>query len=169
MGTNLKKKGVSPLIATVLLISFAVALGAVVMNWGRNIDPSQADEKCIGVKIAIDSSSGYDACYRGLDADGLVFFSVENTGSVDLEGLGVWIVGSKSTKFLDFNNIKIKQGQVLNLEKRDEQIVSYDFATYGSIRQMQLIPKIKSEASIDVCPKATVKAENIVRCQSRKT
>lgn len=29
------KKGVSPLIATVLLIAFAVALGAVVMSWGK--------------------------------------------------------------------------------------------------------------------------------------
>jgi flagellin-like protein len=29
------KKAVSPLIATVLLIAFSVALGAVVMNWGR--------------------------------------------------------------------------------------------------------------------------------------
>ena len=29
------KKGVSPLIATILLIAFAVALGAVVMSWGR--------------------------------------------------------------------------------------------------------------------------------------
>jgi len=29
------RKGISPLIATVLLIAFAVALGAVVMSWGR--------------------------------------------------------------------------------------------------------------------------------------
>lgn len=31
----MRKRGVSPLIATVLLIAFAVALGAIVMNWGR--------------------------------------------------------------------------------------------------------------------------------------
>ncbi len=30
------KKGVSPLVATVLLIAFAVALGSIVMSWGRN-------------------------------------------------------------------------------------------------------------------------------------
>jgi flagellin-like protein len=30
------KKAVSPLIATVLLIAFAVALGAIVMNWGES-------------------------------------------------------------------------------------------------------------------------------------
>lgn len=30
------RKGVSPLIATVLLMAFAVALGAIVMTWGKN-------------------------------------------------------------------------------------------------------------------------------------
>ena len=49
----LQKKGVSPLIATVLLISFAVALGAVVMNWGRNIDIIKPDDKCAGVEIKV--------------------------------------------------------------------------------------------------------------------
>ena len=32
------KKGISPLMATLLLIGFAVALGAIVMNWGRGIE-----------------------------------------------------------------------------------------------------------------------------------
>ena len=31
----MEKKGMSPLVATVLLIAFAVALGAVVLNWGE--------------------------------------------------------------------------------------------------------------------------------------
>ena len=37
------KKGVSPLIATVLLIAFAVALGAVVMNWGQSFTKQTID------------------------------------------------------------------------------------------------------------------------------
>ena len=41
---NLTKRGVSPLIATVLLIAFAVALGAVVMNWGRGYVEDTADD-----------------------------------------------------------------------------------------------------------------------------
>lgn len=36
------KRGISPLIATVLLIAFAVALGAVVMSWGRGYIESTA-------------------------------------------------------------------------------------------------------------------------------
>jgi flagellin-like protein len=33
------RKGLSPLIATVLLIAFAVALGVMVMNWGKGKAP----------------------------------------------------------------------------------------------------------------------------------
>jgi flagellin-like protein len=39
----MNKKAVSPLIATVLLIAFAVALGAIVMNWGSGYVKSMQD------------------------------------------------------------------------------------------------------------------------------
>ncbi len=37
------KKGISPLIATVLLIGFAVALAAVVIKWGLDFIKNKAD------------------------------------------------------------------------------------------------------------------------------
>ena len=45
------KRGISPLIATVLLIAFAVALGAVVMTWGKSYITNlttYAEEKSAG-------------------------------------------------------------------------------------------------------------------------
>ena len=47
------KKGVSPLIATILLIAFAVALGSVVMNWGLNLSLGKSSDKCSRVEIKI--------------------------------------------------------------------------------------------------------------------
>ncbi len=35
------KRGISPLIATVLLVAFAVALGAVVMNWAKGVEDTE--------------------------------------------------------------------------------------------------------------------------------
>ncbi len=32
---SLKKKGISPLVATILLIAFALVIGTVTMNWGK--------------------------------------------------------------------------------------------------------------------------------------
>jgi len=50
---KLNKKAVSPLIATVLLIAFAVALGAVVMNWGRSYVETTAEYAERGSDIQI--------------------------------------------------------------------------------------------------------------------
>ncbi len=43
------KGGISPIVATVLLVAFAVALGAVVMSWARGIEaePITDFEGCI--------------------------------------------------------------------------------------------------------------------------
>lgn len=56
------KKGVSPLIATVLLIAFAVALGAIVMNWGRSYVEDTQD-------FARESSEGQLRCSSQVDLE----------------------------------------------------------------------------------------------------
>jgi len=43
MHLKTSKKGVSPLIAAVLLIAFTVALGAIIMTWGRGFVQQQTD------------------------------------------------------------------------------------------------------------------------------
>src|SRR3989338_2976947 len=40
----MQKRGISPLIATVLLIAFAIVLAAVVVNWGQNIIKGAQEE-----------------------------------------------------------------------------------------------------------------------------
>lgn len=54
------KKAIAPLIATVLLIAFAVALGAVVMNWGKSYVESTQ-------KLAERQSSGQIECTNEVD------------------------------------------------------------------------------------------------------
>lgn len=65
----------SPLIATVLLIAFAVALGAMIMNWGTNgvvEGPVDVNSVCSSVRL---QSNGL-ACF----ADNKLTFNLENTG-----------------------------------------------------------------------------------------
>lgn len=40
---RMNKKAISPLIATLLLVAFAVALGAVVMNWSQGIESHEEE------------------------------------------------------------------------------------------------------------------------------
>ena len=155
------KKGVSPLIATILLIAFAVALGSVVMNWGLNLNLGKSNDKCGNVEIKIRSLGVADVCFGGFGKNGYVNFIIDNTGGTDISGLAIWIIGDKGTSLFDLDNIMIKKSALF--DKKDKE-VSYDFSTYGNIKQVQFIPKIISDKTTEICPKNAVKAEKIGIC-----
>lgn len=158
---SINKKGVSPLIATVLLIAFAVALGAVVMNWGRNIEFSQSEDKCAGVGIKVRETKDYAVCYSGTGNNIYLNFIIDNIGKQDLYGLSIWVVGSKGTRLFELKDILIKKGTLF--DKKDNEL-TYELDTYGEIKHLQFIPKIKIDDTIDICPKNSVRADKINRC-----
>ena len=155
------KKGVSPLIATILLIAFAVALGSVVMNWGLNLNLGKSADKCSNVEIKIRNLNNAEVCFGGFGKNGYINFIIDNTGSEDINGLAIWVIGEKGTRLFDLYNILIKQDSLY--DKKDKE-VSYDFTVFGDIKQVQFIPKIKTEQATEICPKNAVKAEKIGIC-----
>lgn len=62
----MNKKGVSPLIATILLVVIAVALGAFVMNFGKNIEAGVyvIDECREFEQLQFDMSSNKRVCFQ---------------------------------------------------------------------------------------------------------
>ncbi len=155
------KKGVSPLIATILLIAFAVALGSVVMNWGLNLNLGKSADNCRNVEIKIRNIDVAEACFGGFGSNGYINFIIDNTGTIDISGLAIWIVGDKGTRLFDLDSIFIKKSSLY--DKKDKE-VTYDFAKFGNIKQVQFIPKIKTEQTTEICPKNAIKAEKIGIC-----
>lgn len=155
------KKGVSPLIATILLIAFAVALGSVVMNWGLSLNLGKSEDICRNVEIKTRGMDSADVCFGGFGQNGYINFIIDNTGNADISGLAIWIVGDKGTRLFDLDNILIKKGSLY--DKKDKE-VSYDFVQFGNIKQVQFIPKVKAEQATEICPKNSVKAEKIGVC-----
>lgn len=155
------KRGVSPLIATVLLISFAVALGSVVLNWGRNLDISKPGDECAGISIKLRDTNDVQVCYGGSGQNGYINFIIDNDGTVGIDGLGIWITGEKGTKLFDFNDFSIEKGELLNIKDKS---VKYDFDAYGTIKHIQFFPKVKIDDSIDICARNSVKADTIGVC-----
>lgn len=156
-----QKKGVSPLIATILLIAFAVALGSVVMNWGLSLSIGKSSDACRNVEIEIRNIDGIEACFGGFGQIGYINFIIDNAGSADISGLAIWIVGDKGTSLFDLDNLMIRKGSLY--DKKDKE-VSYDFTQFGNIKQVQFIPKVKSANTIEICPKNAIKAEKIGVC-----
>ncbi len=155
------KKGVSPLIATILLIAFAVALGSVVMNWGLNLNLGKSADVCRNVEIKIRILESADACFGGFGTNGYINFVVDNIGGTDLNGLAIWVIGDKGTRLFDLDNIMLKKNSLY--DKKDKE-VTYDFTKFGNIKSVQFIPKIKSDQATDICTKKSVTAEKIGIC-----
>ncbi|MFH1182626.1 MAG: archaellin/type IV pilin N-terminal domain-containing protein [Candidatus Woesearchaeota archaeon] len=153
-----QKKGVSPLIATVLLIAFAVALGAVVMNWGKSFaigtmdkvqDKSDQDTTCSGdvslnvVKLA---DGTLQMCYGGGGTEGYIFFIIENTGRVAINQIDMQVIGSSDVYAnTTLNGTSIEIGHALRKN------LTYSYTSYGDIRQVRVIPKIDLGGKIVTC------------------
>ena len=79
----MKKRGLSPILATVLLIGFAVALGAMIMDWTRSL----AEDPCKNIDIEIYQSGEImdpGVCYT---SDNTIRLKVKNTGPADVDRL----------------------------------------------------------------------------------
>ena len=148
------------MIATILLIAFAVALGSVVMNWGLSLNLGKSEDACRNVEIKIRNIDSVEACFGGFGQNGYINFIIDNLG-IDINGLAVWIVGDKGTRLFDIDNIVVKKNSLY--DKKDKE-VSYDFTQFGNIKQVQFIPKVKAGQTTEICPKNAIKVEKIGIC-----
>ncbi len=150
----MNKKGISPLIATVLLIAFAVALGAVVMSWGKAYVTMDDTERfaCNKAEIKIHEIQGPELSFSR--SGNYVSFMVDNTGSIDITGIRVWVIGEKETQIANIEE-EIKQGYPLRKK------IDYNFETYGNIKQVNIIPKITIEKEEIVCTNQGLKSSSL--------
>lgn len=82
---NNNKKGITPLIATVLLIGFTVALAAIIMTWGTEFIRGTTDNVDKQRDTALLCTSQLDFQLQVDCAGGKV--SVDNRGAVDIVSL----------------------------------------------------------------------------------
>lgn len=72
------KKGMSPLIATILLMAFAVALGAVIMNWSTSLPEGGPD--CAAIKLSIK---------QFCRANGELVINIRNVGQTEIAAISL--------------------------------------------------------------------------------
>ena|SRR3989344_8482098 len=102
----MNKRGITPLIATVLLIGFTVALAAVIFNWGqgfttgiqKNVDESTKTQ--LACSTELDFGISDVKCTSGI----LEYVQVTNKGNVGIRALKVRVYGlAGDVKIYDFN------------------------------------------------------------------
>ena len=157
------KRGVSPLIATVLLISFAVALGSVILQIGSEIDFSNMGETCSGVSIEIRDIDTSQVCYSVSGNNTYLNFIIDNSGNKDIDGLTIWIRGENGLPLVEFDDLSIKKGELLEIK---EAALEYNFNKFGAIKYIEFIPKIKINDSSEICTKSSVRADKVGVCKT---
>ncbi len=150
------KRGITPLIATFLLITFAVALGVVIRNFGR----AQVEEtaECaidIGLHFAeIDGKQQicYDAVKNALK------FTVENGINTKVEGLVVNVIGVEKAETYELEDAQIVRAGTYLAH------LQYETISGGAIRQVKITPKITFEEQEQICVEKALIVEQVEDC-----
>ncbi|MBW3004163.1 hypothetical protein KY337_06420 [Candidatus Woesearchaeota archaeon] len=155
------KRGISPLVATILLIGFAVALGGVVMSWGQNIveEGAAGHASCVDINVKLEKN----ACRGGSGAAGFVDFVLENDAPFAVTGMSVWIYGesfdhSNIVKVTDISDIDVKPGEPYAAH------VLYDFTRFGTINSVTIVPKVKQAGDYVLCHDNEITVQSIGSC-----
>ncbi len=149
----MNKRGISPLIATMLLISFAVALGVVVMNFGRA--QVELEAQCpidIGLKFA-EIAGKEQICQSNKD----ISFTLENGPNIKIAGFVVSVIGSERAQTFEINEELTKAGTYLGK-------VNYDRSVNGEVRQIKISPKINLYDEEQICVEKALIAETLNNC-----
>ena len=157
------KKGVSPLVATILLILFSIALGAVVMSWGEAYIEEKAEfvqgaqetvAGCDAASLKIISISGIpQVCLR--DSDIIEVF-IEN-GASEVYDIHARVIG--------VDGVYIRESILDSpLASADARKLMFRFDSVGQIRQVKLTPVILRSGSLHPCMEKAITVENINPC-----
>jgi len=151
------KRGISPLVATFLLLGVAVGLGVLVMSWGRAIVEGNA--QCTvksGLKV-IELDGRPQVCYSK-GKNGFLRVMVENGPSIDIKGLIFRIIGTKNVYTTEIPT-EIKRGHALM------PIVPYDSEQFGEIVEVKITPRIKVYGDeTAICPEQAIILSSIEEC-----
>ena len=129
------KRGISPLIATILLVAFAVALGSVVYTYFLVISD--------GTSYNINSCSNYVSLEANKNVKGEFYYEFSgnqivlnllNRGTSKVVALNVVVEGSKDNLVLEKYSFSLNPGVSKKLR------ISYDQNVYGAIQRIIVTP-----------------------------
>ncbi len=132
------KKGVSPLIATVLLITFSVAVGAVIMTYSGSL--GECGTVVLNVAKVDDNPK---VCFN--DETGTIEVTLENGPK---EALGKFKLTLQGTRNVDNRDLEFFLGK----SETKKLNIPYDQSLLGNLEKVKIIPIINNDGEELVCP-----------------
>jgi len=152
------KRGVSPLIATVLILSFTIILaGIVIVFQGEFIEEiTESTEASSKKQVICSSEVGVkirSVCLNGND----IITLLENFGNQDIDGFNARIVGDLGAEVVEVS-IDLNAYDISNV------IVTLNPSIIGSLDSIELLPVVLIENEEIVCTNTFAKKKNIQLC-----
>jgi len=146
------RRGISPLIATVLLIAFAVSIGTMIMNWGKD---AVAVGDCSETKIEVQKINDKPLfCYDTLNSK--VNVMIKNIGSTDITRMKMRVITPDfQTDDVDIPDSSIKSGDV--------KTKNIDYTKSGKFR-VEISPVITLGGQEKICAEKYVYIDDIGSC-----
>lgn len=143
----MKKRGISPLIATVLIIGFTIVVGSLILIWGGDLlDKIKSDTETKSLTKLTCATKINLNIINACDMSNSVIINIENKGDKDINGLIVRLIGDET-----------------KVEKVEEK-----FSSYG-VRKITIpYVDITDLKTIDVFPRVLIDGEEATCEPSRK-
>ena len=156
------KRGISPLVATLLLIGFSIALGAIVMSWGKGYIEEKAEFvagveasplECSKVSIKVIDIGGQLQICRD---NGNLKSLIEN-GDVRIDNIQARIIGEDGI---------YTEESILDkaLPKNQAAETVFSVGDVGNVKQVKLTPFILISNQKEFCGDQAITLENIAAC-----
>lgn len=148
----MNKKGITPVISSILLIAFAVGLGAIVMSWGAGVSfeesPENACEQTIMEVVTVGENP--EACYT----DNEIMLTLFNKGQYMIDGLKIAAIGET-----DVQDIIVET--TIEQASARKVMSEYEALRVGTLRKIIITPVV----SIDhICPAQSISLDALQVC-----
>ena len=158
------RKGITPLVATVLLVAFSVGLGALVMSWG---------EEYIEAKAEFVQGTGEIRSECDLAKIDVIRISGLKQACIASEGVRVWL---DSGPDIDIANIHARIAGVNGVDVQ-ENILSTPLLKANAVQalipinpaiapvlQVKLTPKVWTGSAMSLCSQNAIEIERMNAC-----
>lgn len=158
------RRGITPLVATILLVAFSVGLGALVMSWGEDYISAKAEfvqgtaevkSGCDSAQISIIKIAGQDQACIG--PNGLQLW-IDNGPNTDLYNIHARIAGENGVDVKE----EILTGPLLKANAAKATVLFNN--AISPILQVKLTPKIWTGKNVAICSQTAITLERLAQC-----
>lgn len=135
-----QKKALSPLIATVLLIAFAVSIGTMIMSWSIDApkETVETNDVCARTSISLQETTAGDAiCYD--EETQVVRFLLQNTGEETIKELTLRVIDEELNEDEKTLNANLAPGDLGKWE------ISHN-TTNPETRTASIMPRVEQDS-----------------------